>query len=247
MPERSDLDPMRSSDLNEQGGTMRTPMRSHQSCRAAAATGGTPSRKRCISVIAAIAAIAAIAGCGGTTTGSQTVTAASTVASHQYTSVHFRVPLTISTDVMKTPPTEDSSNFISWDAIVPGGVRSGGGQYNAVRLLVPAKVYRPNSDVAIKPPKRYLQFLLAQKAYGAKISDVTNLTIDGRSATIMTATTRVGLDGAIGCPTSQPTRRTAALGSSPTSRCGSRSSTLAVHPSWHGHGRAQKRRTTACL
>jgi hypothetical protein len=77
---------------------------------------------------------------------------------------------------------------------------SGGGQYNAVRLLVPAKVYRPNSNVAIKPPKRYLQFLLAQKAYGAKFSDVTKLTIDGRPAMIMTATTRVGLDGTIGCP-----------------------------------------------
>jgi hypothetical protein len=147
---------------------MNTPTPSHQSCREPAATCGAASRRRCVRVIVSLAALAAIAGCGGTTTGSRMVAASSAAASDQYTSVHFRVPLTISTDGMKTPPTEDSSNLISWGAITPGGMRSGGGQYNAVRLLVPAKVYRPLSDVAIRPPKRYVQFLLAQTADGAK-------------------------------------------------------------------------------
>jgi hypothetical protein len=102
---------------------MRTPMPSHQSCQEPGATCGAPSRRVCVRVIVSLAALAAICGCGGTTTGSKTVTASSTAASHRYTSVHFRFPLTISTDGMKTPPTEDSSNFISWDAIAPGGSR----------------------------------------------------------------------------------------------------------------------------
>ena len=102
---------------------------------------------------------------------------------------------------MKTPATEDSRQPARVGRHCFGrDPEDDGSQYNKVRLLVPAKVYPPNTDLAIKPPKHYEQFLRAQTADGANFSDITKLTVDGRPATLMTATTRHGLNGSIGCP-----------------------------------------------
>jgi hypothetical protein len=130
------------------------------------------------------------------------VSTSSTDASHRYASKNFMLPLTVTTVGMKNPPTEDSRNLISWDAVIPGGIRPDDhSQYNKVRIMVPAKVYRPDSDVPIQPPTHYLEFLLSEAAYGVHFSNLVKLTLNGRPATIVTATTGQGLDGSIGCPT----------------------------------------------
>jgi hypothetical protein len=154
----------------------------------------------CLPVIVCLAIPVALAACGGAASTSTTATASSSRVS-QYTTKNFRFPLTVATDGVRAQPTEDSSNFLSWDAVRPGGIRVGdGSQYNKIRFLVPAKVYRPNTEISMKPPKHYVQFLLGQRHQGVKFSAITKLTVDGRPATLMTATTRVGLDGTIGCP-----------------------------------------------
>ena len=50
------------------------------------------------------------------------------------------------------------------------------------------------------PPDDYAAYLLGQAADGAEFTDITNTTVDGRPATLVTANVADSLDGSLGCP-----------------------------------------------
>jgi hypothetical protein len=73
----------------------------------------------------------------------------------------------------------------------------------ALRVLVPVSVYPPGGTGRTPPPADFLGYLLAQREHGAEFSDITETTVDGRPATIVTATVADHLDGSLGCPDEQ--------------------------------------------
>ena len=94
---------------------------------------------------------------------------------------------------LKSPPSPDSRNLLSWDAA--------DGSSNKVRFLVPVNLYPPGKAVPEALPKDYLTYLQGLTSQGVKLSNVTKVTVDGHPATLMTATTSSGnLDGSLGCP-----------------------------------------------
>jgi hypothetical protein len=139
-----------------------------------------------------------VTGCGNAP-----ATPAGRAPSDLYSSKTFSLPLTIRTDGMRSPPEEDSRNLLAFDAVVPGPIRKDGheqnNQFNKVRFLVPVIVYPHGSAASEKPPGRYLHYLRSLAEHGASFSHVTALRVDGRPATVMTARTRHGMDGSIGC------------------------------------------------
>jgi hypothetical protein len=88
-------------------------------------------------------------------------------------------------------PSIEQPNFVTWQA--DDGNR-------AVRVLIPVTVYPPGAAATTPPPKDYPSYLLGQADHGAHFTDQTKVTVDGRPATILTATVDRSLDGSIGCP-----------------------------------------------
>src|SRR6266540_2648517 len=79
--------------------------------------------------------------------------------------------------------------FVTWEA-ADGGLK--------VRFLVPVNVYPPGCTGTTPPPQDYLAYLRAQSDHGGHFTDVTETTIGGHPATILTATTDTSLDGSLG-------------------------------------------------
>jgi hypothetical protein len=69
-----------------------------------------------------------------------------------------------------------------------------------VRFLIPVNLYPPDGTGTTPPPKDYVAYLLSQTDFGAHFADVTETTVGGRPATIVTATVDDSLDGSLGCP-----------------------------------------------
>jgi hypothetical protein len=117
-----------------------------------------------------------------------------------YASKAFVLPLTMTVDpALKTPPSLDSRNLLSWDAAASND--------NKVRFLVPVELYRPGSSKPEAPPRDYLTYLQGFTKANAQMSNVDKLTVDGHAATLMDLTrdTDAGhpdgyFDGALGCP-----------------------------------------------
>jgi hypothetical protein len=135
---------------------------------------------------------------GGTTSvpAKATTASPSSLAGQTYASKAFVMPLAVTVDAsLVSPPNPDSRNLLSWDAA--------DGSSNKVRFLVPVNLYRPGSPAPEAPPKDYLTYLQGLTSQGAKLSDVTNVTVDGHPATLMsvTAATGQGTDGSLGCST----------------------------------------------
>ena len=110
-----------------------------------------------------------------------------------YTTTSFEVALTVIVEpLLKSPPTIDSPNLLSWDAA--------GGDNEKVRFLIPVELYFAGSSTAQPPPTDYLEYLRGRAAQGAEFSNISTITVDGHPGTLMTATTTNGLDGSLGCP-----------------------------------------------
>jgi hypothetical protein len=93
-------------------------------------------------------------------------------------------------------PSADEPNFLTW-------IGEGVWVDRAVRFLVPVSLYEPGSAAATAPPAGYLAYLAylrTQDQYGAQFADEKTVTVDGRPATVITATTSASLDGSLGCP-----------------------------------------------
>jgi hypothetical protein len=162
----------------------------------------TPMTRRRLAVMAALSALALLVlpGCssGGTTSAAAKASTASPspLAGQTYASKVFVVPFTVTVNAsLKSPPHLDSRNLLFWDAA--------NGSDSKVRFLVPVNVYRPGSPAPEAPPKDYLTYLQGLTSQGAKLSDVTKVTVDGHPATLMSATMTndSGLDGSLGCST----------------------------------------------
>ena len=111
-----------------------------------------------------------------------------------YSSTSFVVPFDVTLPAWLAPtPAVEDPNFVTWE---------GAAVDRAIRILVPVAVYPPGSDTTTPPPADYLDYLLAQSAHGAVFNDITQTTVDGHPATIVTATIPGpdGLHGSIGCP-----------------------------------------------
>jgi hypothetical protein len=104
----------------------------------------------------------------------------------------FVVPFAVEVPpVLPLAPAADEPNFLTWLGANEGPV---------VRFLVPVGVIQPGSKVATATPKDYLAYLLGLAAVGARFSDQTTLRVDGRPATLLTATTNgPELEGSLGC------------------------------------------------
>lgn len=158
---------------------------------------------RCrLAVMAALSGLALLVlpscSTGGTTSVPVKASTASPspLAGQTYASKAFVVPLAVTVDAsLKSPPNPDSRNLLSWDAA--------DGSSSKVRFLVPVNLYPPGSLGAEAPPKDYLTYLQGLTSRGAKLSNVTKVTVDGHPATLMsvTAATDQGTDGSLGCST----------------------------------------------
>jgi len=155
------------------------------------------TQRRTIGIILCAAAIVAVSGCGGgggvTTSPPPTSMASTSSAAVQtYSSKAFVLPLTVTVDAaLKSPPTDDSRNLLSWDSAQP--------DEGAVRFLVPVELYRPGRSLPEPPPKDYLTYLQGLTKDGAKLSNTTKITVDGHPATMMSVTTDAGIDRSFGC------------------------------------------------
>jgi hypothetical protein len=165
------------------------------------------TRRRAVLAVLCAVALAAVSGCGGGGGGGTTISTPTTSATampspggQTYASNAFVLPLTITVDpALKTPPSLDSRNLLSWDAAASND--------NKVRFLVPVELYRPGSSKPEAPPEDYLTYLRGFTKANVQMSNLDNVTIDGRSATLMDLTwdTDAGhlegyFDGALGCP-----------------------------------------------
>jgi hypothetical protein len=174
-------------------------MRRFSACGPTVAMPMTRHRLAVMAVLSALVLLV-LPGCssGGTTSAAAKASTASPSppAGQTYASKAFVVPLAVTVDAsLKSPPNPDSRNLLSWDAA--------DGSSNKVRFLVPVNLYRPGSLAPETPPKDYLTYLQGLTSQGAKLSNVTKVTVDGHPATLMsvTAATDQGIDGSLGCPT----------------------------------------------
>jgi hypothetical protein len=124
-------------------------------------------------------------------------------------------------DLFPTEATTDTANFVTWETGTEGDP--------AVRFLVPVNVYVPGETEATPPPADYLTYLLGQSKDGATFSDQSETTVDGRPATLVTATVEDSLDGSLGCPT-EDVAADECFGLQPDLTSGWPSSTWATRP-----------------
>jgi hypothetical protein len=135
-------------------------------------------------------------GCAGPTP-ARTVAASSpsdAQARMVYRSQSFVVPFEVTVPSwLPVAADQDRPNFVTWDR--PGEP--------AVRVMVPVATYPPGSAAAIAPPTDFVGYVTGLTTAGASVADRAEITVGGRPATIVTATTSRHLDGTLGCPEPQ--------------------------------------------
>jgi hypothetical protein len=136
--------------------------------------------------------------CGTSDTPSDTSSAvAAPPAGTTYLTTEFVPKLEVTVPAwLPHEPSADEPNFLTW-------IGEGVWVDRAVRFLVPVNLYEPGSATASAPPANYLAYLAylrTQDQHGAQFTDETTVTVGGRPATVMTATTTTSLDGSLGCP-----------------------------------------------
>ena len=110
-----------------------------------------------------------------------------------YTTQAFVLPFEVTVPTwLPAEANVDEPNFVTWEPDSPADP--------AVRFLVPVEVYPPGGTGPSPPPADYVEYLLGQREHGATFSDVVETTVDGRPATLVTATVADRLDGSLGCP-----------------------------------------------
>ena len=156
---------------------------------------------------AMLACAATLAACGDassetTSTGLPTSTAVGGAGAEGsvYSTSVFVLPFEVAmpTWLGDTENTEEP-NFVTWSPSEDVAL-SERDLHPAVRFLIPVVVYPPGDTEATPPPDDYLAYLLAQSEHGASLEDVTETTVGGSPATIVSATVADSLDGSLGCP-----------------------------------------------
>jgi hypothetical protein len=163
-------------------------------------------------VLVCVIASLAFAACGGsdehdvssssattkTTAAVSTTTAA--LDGSSFASKSFVVPFSVTVpDAVKSPPAEDATNVVSWAGAANPD--------NKIRFLAPVEVYRPNSSTPEPLPTDFVAFVQALTNDTAEINDVSDTTVGGKPAKLMSvsrfedANRPSGyLDGTLGCP-----------------------------------------------
>jgi len=146
--------------------------------------------------VAGMVVLLAVAACSRSATPSQdgaTPGGGTQAASHGFASTTFAVPFEVDVPTwLPNRPSAEELNFLTW---------TGEDEWidRAVRVLAPVNVYAPGAAVTSALPTDYLSYLRAQTTFGARFVDESSITIGGRPATVMTATTSASLDGSLGC------------------------------------------------
>jgi hypothetical protein len=108
-----------------------------------------------------------------------------------YASNSFVVPFEVTPpDWVAPEPAAELPNFVTWE---------GAEIDRGIRFLAPVNVYLNGGPTPSEVPDDYLTYLLGLSELGASFDDVVETTVDGRPATVLTATTSTSLDGSIGC------------------------------------------------
>lgn len=126
-----------------------------------------------------------------TTVAAGPATTSGSGAASNYASATFTLPFDVALPGWLPPaPHAEEPNFVTWEAADIG---------LKVRVLVPVNVYPPGGTGTTPLPHDYLAYLRSQSDDGAHFADVTETTIGGRPATLLTATTDTSLEGSLGC------------------------------------------------
>jgi hypothetical protein len=108
-----------------------------------------------------------------------------------YRSTAFTVPFEVEVPGwLPAQPSTEESNFVTWESTSAD---------RKVRMLVPVSVFRPGETAPSAPPEDYLGYLLGQAQPGGEFTDQKTVEVDGRQATLLTATSTNALDGSLGC------------------------------------------------
>jgi hypothetical protein len=160
------------------------------------------TRRRTVLAVLCAVAFVIVSGCGGdgSSTPTTSATAMSSPGGQTYATKAFVLPLTVTVDpAIKTSPSLDSRNLVSWDAVASDD--------NKVRFLIPVELYRPGSSKPEAPPEDYLTYLRGFTKANAQMSNVDKITVDGHAATLLDLTWDTDaahpdgyFDGALGCP-----------------------------------------------
>jgi hypothetical protein len=96
-------------------------------------------------------------------------------------------------DWVNPVPSESTSHFVTWQT---------SDQTRGIRVMVPVEVYKPGSAKPTAPSRDFGAYLSSLRTSGARISNVSNRTVDRRPAMVLTIAAPPGnaLDGALGCP-----------------------------------------------
>jgi hypothetical protein len=145
--------------------------------------------------VLATAVLAALAGCAAAP--AVRPTPAPTATDTAYSSSTFAVPFTVELPRWAgKQPSVSEGDFQAWEA---------SDDNRKLRMMIPSTVFRPGDAIASPAPKDFTAYLLSLGQSGAELSTPKTVEVDGRSATLITITTRDptgGLDGSIGCPAS---------------------------------------------
>ena len=121
-----------------------------------------------------------------------TTPAASPSTTAGYSTKTFGTPIDfVAPAFVPAKPTEESDHFMTFVA---------DDNSVAIRFLQPVVVYLPGSSTTAPVPADYVPYLLGQTDHGATFADRTDTTVDGRKATVVTATTSQSINGSLGCP-----------------------------------------------
>ena len=157
------------------------------------------TKARWVAVAAAALITLGFSGCSSSNGSSTSATSslAPTASAQSYTTRAFAIPLTIMVlTAFKAEPNSDTKTFLTWYT----GSQNMNAEFHRVRFLLPVMLYRPGRTLPEVPPKDYLTYLRGLSPQSATLADEKKITVDGRSATLVTGTTEQHLNGVLGCP-----------------------------------------------
>jgi hypothetical protein len=107
-----------------------------------------------------------------------------------YATTSFAIPFEVTAPEWSpvSLPSAQRPHLVTWES-----------PDRAVRFLAPVTVLQPPDATGTEVPDDYVAYLLSQSEFGASFDDVVETTIDGRPATIVSATTANEIGGSLGC------------------------------------------------
>ena len=107
-----------------------------------------------------------------------------------YTTTSFAIPFEVTAPEWSpvSLPSAQRPHLVTWES-----------PNRAVRFLAPVTVLQPPDVTETEVPDDYVAYLLSLSEFGASFDDVVETTVDGRPATIVSATMANEIGGSLGC------------------------------------------------